>query len=67
MHLKLLAQGKKTKTQHFKMLRMQAFVPEGIKSKECSWSKAASPSPPRIHGHIAKQQRMELSNIGQGN
>lgn len=47
MHLKMLAWGKKTKTQHFKMLRRQAFVPEGIKSRRTLLPKAASQSPPR--------------------
>lgn len=60
--------GKTNKSQHFKTLRMQAFFPEGIKSRRTMLlHKAASPSPPRAHGHIAKQQCSELTDTGPGN
>lgn len=50
------------------MLRTQAFVPGGIKSRRTILlPQAASPSPPRVHGHIAKQRCTELTNTGQGN
>lgn len=66
MHFKLLARGK-TKPLPYGMLRMQAFVPKGVKSSRATFlPKAASPSPPRVCGHIAKQHCAELTNAPTG-